>query len=788
MLRVVLAIMLWASATVAANACGDRLLFLGDKTVAISHSGALIADGHMRLWDAASGKLLRQIVDGHAVTPTFVAFSPDDKHVFTGWTLLDVASGSVVRSFRESGSPTAAAFSPDGARILVGGHQRPLILWDVATGQIIRKLEVRAEGGVTPPVEAPGCGAVTSLKTPAGLARLDPDYGPVSTIAFSPDGVYAVAARRSKALRVWNVNTGTVVCCFVGHEDRIASAAFAPDGAHIVTGSVDRTVRLWEAKTGKLVWTASLPAEDTKATSEIATVAFSPDGSLILSGSRELLSRHSPGRRLHVWEAATGKLLRSFEAQDNVESVAFAPDGKTFVSDEREFMQVHARFRDLETGRQIRDFSAHWTDISAQYSPDGSRILSVGGHGVTMVWDAADGAFIRKVKTLTPERDRNGWFQGIMSAKFSRDGARVIARLKEVFEITDAASGQLVSSIKSYGERAALSADDQKLVAHTDNGRGVRVWDVGAGKLVRSFPGRKKRSESVALAPDVSQVVVGYEDKSVSFWNLQSGKLVRSLTIGDVATAIAFFPDGKRVLFGAQSGNVYVADAMGGTTVRRFDAKGDCCDGSARNVAIAADGTRALSIHWGNHTRLWNTATGELIVHLRGHYRYAEASFSPDGTIMLVATSDGLALELRDTRDGKLVKSFVCDVQLTSAAFSPNGERIVSGHADGSIRIWDVAEGRELARMRATYEGEWLTVTPEGFFHGSDGGLQLLTVVRGMSVFPVERYRDRLWRKDLVRAALAGDRRRYEEGAAGVSLAGLVEGWSRENGLGGVER
>ena len=75
----------------------------------------------------------------------------------------------------------------------------------------------------------------------------------------------------------------------------------------------------------------------------------------------------------------------------------------------------------------------------------------------------------------------------------------------------------------------------------------------------------------------------------------------------------------------------------------------------------------------------------------------------------------------------------------------------------GTTRIWDVENGQELARMMADARGEWLTMTPEGFFSSSHRDTDMLAIVRGLEVTTIGQVHQSLFNPDLVREALAGD-------------------------------
>ena len=75
----------------------------------------------------------------------------------------------------------------------------------------------------------------------------------VFSVAFSPNGKYALTGSNDWTARLWDVQTGREIHAFTGHTGGVTSVMFSPDGNYILTASMDRTARLWNVKSGKEV-------------------------------------------------------------------------------------------------------------------------------------------------------------------------------------------------------------------------------------------------------------------------------------------------------------------------------------------------------------------------------------------------------------------------------------------------------------------------------------------------------------------------------------------------------
>jgi WD40 repeat protein len=222
-------------------------------------------DGTVHIQATEGNKQVVKPLVGHLDWVFGVAFSRDGQRLVSGGAdenvrLWNAVSGDLLREFRLGDHQLArgVAISPNGRRIVAGLDDGTLRMWDADNGQ---------------PIGGPMTGHTRG----------------VSALAFSPDGALIVSGSDDKALRVWDAASGkTKGDPLTGHSGSIYSAAFNSDGTMIVSGGDDKTVRVWDVRSQQPVGSpltghgqpiSSVEFGDGDATI-ISAEALSPDGAV----------------------------------------------------------------------------------------------------------------------------------------------------------------------------------------------------------------------------------------------------------------------------------------------------------------------------------------------------------------------------------------------------------------------------------------------------------------------------------------------------------------------------
>ncbi|MBI5960775.1 MAG: WD40 repeat domain-containing protein, partial [Chloroflexi bacterium] len=274
-----------------------------DGKLAASGSGRLnplgpIVDNSIRVWNIATGEEIYN---------------------------LDATSGG------HTDTVTGVAFSPDGRLLASSSIDKTIILWDVETGTVIRRLQGHEDW--------------------------------VNRVIFTPDGRTLVSGSgnflitaipipglgtRDTSVRVWDVESGQEIGQLgnseEGHKNPIMGLTMSADGTRVASGDTNGLIILWDLASGKEIHRMESPGD------WVSSLSFTPDGSALLSalGKPSIGGSGATSTLMVMWDTQTGQKVREFIGHTNVvTAVAVSPDGRTALTGSADYT---LRLWDLESG------------------------------------------------------------------------------------------------------------------------------------------------------------------------------------------------------------------------------------------------------------------------------------------------------------------------------------------------------------------------------------------------------------------------------------------------------
>jgi hypothetical protein len=303
-----------------------------------------------------------QVKPGTPVMPTtLTAVSPPERmHPVTGlaaspWAPLLAVAGRDAVYFRhsdhgewlgkvvfEEGIPFVLRFSPDGARLLVGGgspvKSGRAVIYDVGTGG--RVAEIGDETDAVLAADFTGDGRLVALggsgrvvkvyevATGKELYRIRKHTDWITAVAFSPDGTVLATGDRAGGVHLWESRTGAVALSLSEHRDAIHGLEWRSDGRLLASASEDGSLIVWDAKDGWPAVTVSGGHSTRSGVRErngVLAVAWLADGTFSTIGR---------DRRIRFWGVG-GEAVGMSEVMDALPTRLRGVRGGVCVGDER---------------------------------------------------------------------------------------------------------------------------------------------------------------------------------------------------------------------------------------------------------------------------------------------------------------------------------------------------------------------------------------------------------------------------------------------------------------------
>ena len=527
------------------------------------------------------------------------------------------------------------------------------------------------------------------------------DLGAETIAAYAPKtGLFAGA--KGKQVTIWSLPAMNKLYSIPLHSDRISALAFSADGNKLAYAGVDGAIKIWDlpARAEELALAGH--------SSNVLALAFSSDGRQLVSGSLE---------DIIIWNLADGSRAGALTGHTQaVNAVAFSPDNSRIASASAD---NSLKVWSVNTRQPILTLLGHTDEVSGvRFSPDGSRLISASYDQTARIWDAQTG---RLLHTL---QGHSGW---LGAAVFSPDGKKAATCAADgeitVWDLAAGPDGFSIAWAPKKIRGLSLSTDHSIALAATD--KEIVVWDMEGRKEWRRIQAEERSASgkllnttseiySAALSPDGKTALTA--SNVIRCWDLTSGQESFTLTghKGNI-NFVDFFAEGSRIISASDDGTVKIWDAAGKRALVSFS-------GPSGHNAISAmasrDGSKVIA--------LFEFGQGQAD---RG--QSSERNFDPS-----LFSGEVIVWDVQEKKKVFSSRGLILgDVELTSAAISPDGSKIAIGTGISGefgslvagVNIWNIAKRKPRLLLRDTLFGGKITTlgfSPDGneiVFGGSEG-------------------------------------------------------------------
>jgi len=255
--------------------------------------------------------------------------------------------------------------------------------------------------------------------------------------------------------------------------------------------------------------------------------------------------------------------------------------------------------------------------------------------------------------------------------------------------------GSHIVQLKTTGKNGISHTVEKKihLTRTTEVDIPIRVDGPNGSVVIHpKDPTNIQKVSSVAFSPNSRYVLSGGQDRKLWLWDFNRATLRFVKGHSDIIGSVSFSSDGRYALSGSRDRKVLLWDVNQGQLIRLYTYRGH--SGFVSSVSFSSDNRYALSAGYDKTVRVWDIGNRSLVRRIKDSGWDSDwilsAALSPNSDYILSGSRKKIRLW---HFSGQRRHSFSGQEYFHSVKFFPNGEKLVSGSSDNTVRVWEVESG-----------------------------------------------------------------------------------------------